>query len=226
MARRRPAAFDDVPGLEDDSAELWDDGYGRVPRLLLLAATRCYATKGFPATTTRDISSGAGLSPAAMYVHFPSKAAILMEIARTAHEQALDAIRLVDHGDPVQRVGNVVRSHVAWNARHHVAARVAHHELPHLTPEDYTAVRAIRRATNHVYREAITAGIEDGVFVQRDVERVARGVLALAIDPVRWYRFGGGDSPQQLGEFYAELALAMLTAVPPEWDDGVAQRST
>jgi AcrR family transcriptional regulator len=28
------------------------------------------------------------LSPAAMYVHFPSKEAILMEIARTAHEKA------------------------------------------------------------------------------------------------------------------------------------------
>jgi AcrR family transcriptional regulator len=219
VARRRPGAFDGValddPQLQDDSAELWDDGYGKVPRQLLTAATRCYASMGFQATTTRDISRGAGLSPAAMYVHFPSKQAILMEIARTAHEKALDAMRQVDHGEPVERIWNVVYRHVSWNARYHVAARVAQYELANLTPEDYTAIRQIRRATTHVYREAVAGGIEDGVFVPIDVKRVVRGIIALAIDPVRWYRFEGTDSPEQLGAFYASLALAMLTSTPP-----------
>lgn len=219
VARRRPGAFDSVslddPQLQDDSAELWDDSYGKVARQLLTAATRCYASKGFQATTTRDISRGAGLSPAAMYVHFPSKEAILMEIARTAHEKALDALREVDHGDPVERIWNVVYRHVSWNARYHVAARVAQYELANLTPEDYAAIREIRRATTRVYREAVAGGIEDGVFVPIDVKRVVRGIIALAIDPVRWYRFEGSDSPEQLGEFYAGLALAMLTSAPP-----------
>ena len=37
---------------------------------LMRAAAQAFAEKGFHATTTRDIASGAGLSPAGVYVHF------------------------------------------------------------------------------------------------------------------------------------------------------------
>ena len=35
-------------------------------------------------------------------------------------------------------------------------------------------------------------------------------MLSLSIDLVRWYRLDGPDSPEQLGEFYADLALRMV----------------
>jgi AcrR family transcriptional regulator len=161
MAKRQPGAFDtwelDAPQLQDRSAELWDDSYGPVARRLLTSATRCYASKGFQATTTRDISGGAGLSPAAMYVHFPSKEAILFEIARTAHVKALDDMRSPAQDDLVERIWHIVYRHVAWNARYHVAARVAQYELANLTPENYASIREIRRETNRVYRRGLRA---------------------------------------------------------------------
>jgi hypothetical protein len=39
---------------------------------------------------------------------------------------------------------------------------------------------------------------------------VVRGILSLSIDLARWYRLDGSDTPEQLGEFYAELALRMV----------------
>ncbi len=39
------------------------------------AAIEAFARKGFHGTTTRDISTAAGMSPAALYVHYPSKRA-------------------------------------------------------------------------------------------------------------------------------------------------------
>jgi hypothetical protein len=35
-------------------------------------------------------------------------------------------------------------------------------------------------------------------------------MLSLSIDLVRWYRLDGSDSPEQLGEFYADLALKLV----------------
>jgi hypothetical protein len=35
-------------------------------------------------------------------------------------------------------------------------------------------------------------------------------MLSLSIDLVRWYRLDGPDSPEQLGDFYAGLALRMV----------------
>jgi hypothetical protein len=38
---------------------------------------------------------------------------------------------------------------------------------------------------------------------------VARAILSLGVDLVRWYRLDGTDSPSWLGEFYADLAIRM-----------------
>ena len=40
-------------------------------------------------------------------------------------------------------------------------------------------------------------------------------MLSLSIDLVRWYRLDGSDSPEQLGEFYADLALKLVEHADP-----------
>jgi hypothetical protein len=37
-----------------------------------------------------------------------------------------------------------------------------------------------------------------------------RGLLSLSTDLVRWYGLDGSDSPDQLGDFYSDLALKMV----------------
>ena len=52
---------------------------------LFEAAADAFAAKGFHATTTRDIASRAGLSPAGVYVHFASKEEILASALHRAN---------------------------------------------------------------------------------------------------------------------------------------------
>ena len=59
---------------------------------LLDAAAGAFADKGFHATTTRDIASRAGLSPAGVYVHFASKEGLLHALSTRGHEQALAVV--------------------------------------------------------------------------------------------------------------------------------------
>jgi AcrR family transcriptional regulator len=176
----------------DFSPDLWDPSRSEVVRNLLTSAVRCFAANGYHATTTRDISTGVGLSPAALYVHFPSKELVLFEIIRTGHERAL--------------------AHIQDPEIDHVAARVCQYELAALTPEHYEQITALRHQTNEVFRDAVARGVRDGSFADIDVNRVVRGMLSLSIDLVRWYRLDGKDSPEQLGDFYADLALAILGA--------------
>jgi AcrR family transcriptional regulator len=201
------------PALADESAELWDPAYPGVARDLLSAAVRCFAGNGYHGTTTRDISLGAGLSPAALYVHFSSKESVLFEIVRRAHEHALAEIRtasLAPDADPTAALAELMSRYTAWHARHHVAARVAQLELAGLTPEHYEHVVALRRATGELFREVVTRGVDDGSFVVAEVAPVVRAMLSLSIDLVRWYRLEDGDSPEQLGRLYAQLAVRMV----------------
>ncbi|MGW0246410.1 TetR/AcrR family transcriptional regulator [Nocardia goodfellowii] len=220
MARRRSGAFhdwqSDDPRLQDFSHELWTGAYNEVARNLLTSATRCFASKGFQGTTTRDISAGAGLSPAAMYVHFPTKEHMLFEISRIAHIKAHEALQVPDPGGPVEHLRKVVAEHVICNARYHVAARVAQYELANLTADHLAEIRNIRRRTTTLYRNLVSHGIDHGAFTPTDVTRMVRGIIALAIDPVRWYRLSGPDTPEELGAFNAGLAVAMVTGIQPD----------
>jgi AcrR family transcriptional regulator len=224
QARFTPQDLVGDPRLDDESSTLWSADLGEVVRGLLTSAVRCFASNGYHATTTRDISAGVGLSPAALYVHFPSKELVLFEIIRAAHEHALAYVQ--EPGRPVAvdaaadlRV--MMTRYTAWHARHHVAARVAQYELAGLAADHYDEIMQLRRRTNEVFRAAIARGVEDGTFSAVDVNRVVRGMLSLSIDLIRWYRTDGPDSPEQIGEFYAELALKMVlspvstTPTPP-----------
>jgi AcrR family transcriptional regulator len=201
------------PSLPDRSAQLWDGQRGEVARSLLTSGVRCFASSGYHATTTRDITAAVGLSPGALYVHFPSKEHLLFEIIRTGHVRSLETLREAEaDATAVSYLRSLVSRFVAWHAHHHVAARVSQYELAALTPGHYTEVLQLRRQSTDIFRQAVVRGIDEGMFAAVDVHRVVRAMLSLGVDLVRWYRTGGPDSPEQLGEFYADLALGMVTS--------------
>jgi AcrR family transcriptional regulator len=199
--------------LQDQSQDLWRRELGEVAQGLLTSAVRCFAANGYHATTTRDIATLVGLSPAALYVHFPSKEIVLYEIIRSSHEKALACVETGAADETLEapeRLGQLVAGYTAWHGRHHVAARVAQYELAGLTAEHYAEITKLRDRTNEVFREAVARGIDDGSFAPVDVNRVVRAILSLSIDLVRWYRLSGPDSPEEIGAFYSELALKMV----------------
>src|SRR3569833_388984 len=218
QARFTPADMADDPRLQDESPSLWGEEFGGVKRDLLTSAVRCFAANGFHATTTRDISAGVGLSPGALYVHFPTKELVLYAISRMGHERALAhvqatvAVRAVG---AAERLHAMVSRHVAWHARHHAAARVCQYEMGGLRPEHYEEIRGLRHRHAESFHAAIARGVADGTFAPVAVDRVVRAMLSLGIDLVRWYRLDGPDSPEQLGDFYADLALRMVTGTGP-----------
>ncbi|HTO53186.1 MAG TPA: TetR/AcrR family transcriptional regulator [Myxococcota bacterium] len=61
---------------------------------ILREAARCFGTRGFRGTTTRDVANAVGITEAALYRHFASKEAIYAAIldARTTVPSAIDAV--------------------------------------------------------------------------------------------------------------------------------------
>src|SRR5689334_4967437 len=149
-----------LPEVVDEAPELWDAGYAEATRRLMTAGVRCFASNGFHATTTRDIAKTAGLSPAALYVHFASKEEVLFEITRAGHESSLEAVRgTAAADDPTAYLKALVATFVAWHARHHVVGRVSQYELSALTTEHYKVIVGLRQQTTGVFHEAILWGM-------------------------------------------------------------------
>ena len=181
---------------------------------LATAAVDAFAARGFHGTTTRDISTNAGMSPAALYVHHRSKEELLFELARVGHLRVLDLVRTSVEGlsDPVAQLGRLVEDFVRDHAEEHTGARVINYELSALTDEHLAAIRAIRHDIDVVVRDVLERGVAAGVFSTPDVRMTALAILSLGIDVARWYRDEGRWTPDEVATHYRLLALRMVGA--------------
>ncbi len=181
-------------------------------RRLLVSALDRFAKVGYHAATTREISLGAGMSPAALYVHFESKEVILFRLSRLGHESVLRVMEESASASdgPGDWVASVVHALTIWHCRHIALGRVAQYELEALTDEHRAVISAHRRAIQRMMEREVQRGVDCGNFDASSVRDVARAILALTVDVVRWYQPDRGLTPESLAENYAELALRML----------------
>ena len=192
---------------------LWVDVEPAAARRLLLAALDAFAQKGYFATTTREISQGAGMSPAAVYVHYPSKSDMLAEICRRGHAEILGDLEdaLQEPGTPTERVRRFVSVFAAFHARRSTLGRVIQYELRGLDPEQFREIAQIRQRFEDLIRTELEAGIAAGEFAVDDVESTGVAILSLCIDVARWHgALRDRLSPDELGTLYADLVTKMI----------------
>lgn len=181
---------------------------------LTRAAAQAFAQKGFSATTTRDIATGAGLSPAGVYVHFDSKEGLLFELSRSGHEAALALVRDARDSTPSPReqLVEIMRRFSEWHVEQHQLARVVYHEHSHLTPAHQAEVLAIRKEIDRIVRGVLEAGVAAGDFDVDDVPDTALALLSIVIDVARWYSPTIKRTPTQIGATNAALGLRLVGA--------------
>ncbi|MEU3216205.1 TetR/AcrR family transcriptional regulator [Streptomyces sp. NPDC006971] len=192
----------------------WAEVTPEAARRLLVAAVDAFAERGYHATTTRDIAGRAGMSPAALYIHYKTKEELLHRISRIGHDRALAVLEAAADGDGTvaERLAEAVRSFVRWHAQQHTTARVVQYELDALGEEHRAEIVGLRRSTEAVVRRIIDDGVEAGEFDVPDVAGTALAVLSLCIDVARWFNARGSRTPDEVGEFYAGLVLRMVGA--------------
>lgn len=195
-----------------------DESFGSVTpdaaRRLLLGAVEAFAERGFHATTTRDIASRAGMSPAALYIHYKTKEELLYQISRVGHERSVRILSdAAEDGDSAaERLDAAVRTFVRWHAEYHTTARVVQYELAALGGEHYAEIVVMRRRTEEILRGILADGVAAGEFSVADINGTALAVLSLCIDVARWFRSGGTRTPDEIGTLYAGLVLRMVGA--------------
>jgi AcrR family transcriptional regulator len=205
--RRRAATL-------DPNAELWAHIEPESSRRLLLSALDAFLARGYHAATTREIAERAGMSPAAVYVHWRAKHDLLFELSRIGHQAVLDAVEeaLAEASeDPVERVHAFVSAFATWHAENHALARVIQYEFGKLPRPQFRRIVVIRDRFEELMRDELAGGVDAGAFDVEDLEGTALAVLSLCIDLARWYHPGEGhNSPPAVGDLYAELVIRML----------------
>lgn len=180
---------------------------------LLSSATAAFAAKGFHGTTTRDIATGAGVTPGAVYVHHRSKEDLLYCISKNGHERTLELVRASAAGsNPAEQMKALVRALAQWQAANHTSSRVVNFELAALSDEHLAQMRAMRRQVEDEFRKIVDAGVAQGIFDVPDSNMAVVTVVSLCIDVARWYRSDGRMTAAEIGEHHSIMALRLLGA--------------
>ncbi len=182
------------------------------------AAVIAFAERGFHGATTRDVTSIAGLSTAAIYVHHRSKEELLYQISHTGHLDTLARIQaaIASSANPAEQLIALVRDFAIHHARCHTAARVINYELAALSPEHQHVIKGIRQTIDTEVRTLIEHGVAEGRFDNPNPQMAAVAILSLGVDIARWYREDGAWTPEELGDHYVDLALRIVGARRPD----------
>lgn len=202
-----------MPESFDYDKDLWADVSHETSRRLLLAAVESFAAQGYNATTTRQIAQRAGMSPAAVYMRYSSKQALLFEISRTGHTAVLRDVQDAVEGvlSPRERLWRFMHVFVSWHAHNHTVARINQYELVSLGDEQFREIRKLRDQFGQALMTELRNGVHSGDFVIADLDVTSLALLSLGIDVARWYT-GRGKRPDELGRAYADLAMKLVGA--------------
>ena len=197
---------------EAATGEAWADVAPDAARRLVIAAVQAFAERGYHATTTRDIASRAGMSPAALYIHYKTKEKLLYQISKVGHQRSLALLSEARDADAsaTERLAAAVRVFVRWHAEHHTTGRVVQYELGALAEEHYAEIVGLRRQSEDAIRSIIKDGVTAGEFDVPEVSGTTLAVLSLCIDVARWFNPQGRRTPDEVGELYADLVLRMV----------------
>ena len=137
---------------------------------IMLAAADAFAERGFHATTTRDIASRAGLSPAGVYVHFASKEVLLFELSRRGHARARDLLVAAAEQapNPTEALRAIVGGFSRWHAEHYELGRIVQFEFRHLSPDHREAVLGLRKEIDSVVAGVLRDGVAAGDTITFD----------------------------------------------------------
>ncbi|SFF32448.1 transcriptional regulator, TetR family [Actinacidiphila alni] len=200
--------------VEAVTGEAWGDITPDAARRLVIAAVQAFAERGYHATTTRDIAGRAGMSPAALYIHYKTKEELLYQISKVGHLRSLAMLAEArdSEGSAAERLATAVRVFVRWHAEHHTTGRVVQYELGALAEEHHAEIVALRRQSEDAIRSIIKDGVTAGEFDVPEISGTTLAVLSLCIDVARWFNPLGRRTPDEVGALYADLVLRMVRA--------------
>ncbi|GAA4627311.1 TetR family transcriptional regulator KstR2 [Actinoallomurus vinaceus] len=178
---------------------------------LLATAAEVFATRGYAATTVREVADAAGILGGSLYYHFDSKESMADEILSTflnemwaAYERVLDA-RL---GARETLTALIVESFRCID-RHRPAVVMYQNESRHLaTSPRFAYLIESRRRFEEMWMSLLERGAREGAFrSDLDTGLVYRFIRDTVWVAATWYQSGGRLTADQIAEQYLAMVL-------------------
>jgi AcrR family transcriptional regulator len=180
-------------------------------RKMLNKARTLFWSKGYNATSVRDIARAYGCKPANVYNFFSKKEDILYEVLLEEMEQIIDPIKALEEDEvshPEAQLRMLIESHLMVTLSYRRSAKLLFDvELDNLSIAKRKRIVGMRDDYDRIIRKIIDRGLKTGCFSNAD-PKLAGFMIASMITRTRiWYHPQKGVSVSQLADFIFRFAL-------------------
>jgi AcrR family transcriptional regulator len=177
-------------------------------------ASALFSSRGYAATSMRDIARELDLQGGSLYAHIPSKEAVLAAIVEEAAERFHAAVRPVAErdGPAAERLAEMIAAHVRVVTGARERAKVFLFEWTFLGDQRRESVRRSRAAYQGYFERVVAEGVAAGELATADPKLAAVFILSALNAMAYWYRPDGALEPDALAGHYTELFLEGLRA--------------
>lgn len=170
-------------------------------------ATALFKTKGYTASSMRDLAQILGIEAASLYSHIKSKEEILQNICFKMADTFFAAIEHVDETSPEKQLEAAIKAHFQVISKNIDASAVFFNEWRHLSEPHLTKFLAMRTRYEQYFVEIIHQGIMKGLFRVIDEKFAMMTILSSINWTYQWYRPTGKMSMDEIGDHLSELLI-------------------
>ncbi len=184
---------------------------------VLHAAVGLFVRRGYHATSIREIATGAGLSVAGLYHHYPSKHSILvavLELTMAEIAWRVDAAR--DQGaTAVESFALMVEALALFHAVRGDLAFIGASEMRAFDGPERHRMIALRDQVQWRLDDQAQRCVDAGDFHPGDLRTATRAVATMCTSLPSWFRAGGRRGAGEVARDYAAFAVSLMRSPSP-----------
>lgn len=186
--------------------------------VIIDAAARVFAERGYHGTSTQAIADVLGLRQASLYYYFPSKEAALELVCERGVDGFVETAESIaaGPGTPREKLTRLIAAHLVPNASKRDYVKVFINERRYLADASRRRIGRKSRRIERCFEEVIRAGIADGSLrAGPDVRLSMLAVLGMVNSVINWREEDQGRGISEIAAELSELVVAGLARPAP-----------
>jgi len=182
---------------------------------ILKTATKIFCEKTYHGTTLQEIASAVGMLKGSLYYYITSKEKLLADIILDALQTLNEDLLRVENADltPVERLKQVVREHVKFNAKYREVGTLFLTERNVISSlDEMDKMMQIFERRDKLIARTLREAIEAGVYRPVDIRITSLAIVGLCNSVLFWYRPSGRFSDDEISNTFFELLHQGLSA--------------
>jgi AcrR family transcriptional regulator len=175
------------------------------------AAAKLFFTKGYNATSMRDIARAVKVEQAALYYYYPSKQSLLYEIIK---QNLLDLTTNIDAKvDSVKNTSEKVRTFLVILVSYALKSREEAGLLPemrNLNRKQQNELRQLNKEYIGKFQHLLDKGIKEKVIRNCDTRFVSVLLLNSAVSVIQFYRRDGPLTEDEIANVFVDQTMPGL----------------